>query len=149
MVACPAAPIAPPNMHLFTLQQDDVKPCWWIFDSVAMGFKILLDATSLAPLALELRHQDNNLYFQGHIWGAMCEHQVFTNNNVACPGGIYAYVGWATIFWLDAAVGVIEDFNLPTDSQILFEFFMKNDASPVYKFCFPKYTMNVKFLLNP
>lgn len=146
---CPGALIPPPNMHLFTLHQDDVIPCIWNYDNADFGFTVLLDLQTVTPWGLELRHQDLSAYFIGQTHGAPSEHDVVTSTLDVCGLGNYGAIGFATLFWKVAAVKLITDMNLPSDSQILMEFFVTDAHKPVYKFCLPKYGMNLKFLIIP
>lgn len=149
MVVCPFALELPPNMHLFTLVQNDAIPCLWEYENAAFGFTIVLDIQTITPMGLELRHTDTSPYFRAELDGPPAEHQVFTNLQDVCPPTNYAHSGWATMFWLKAARAVINDMNLPTESNIMLEFFVTDEHKPVYKFCFPRYGMNVKFLVSP
>ncbi len=147
IVDCPGTPKPAPNGHLFKLTQNDGISCWWEYDDPAFGFKILFDASSIAPWGIELRDQLLRLYFTGGLFGSPHEHDIAVSTLVGCTPTIIGNAGFATIFWKKAAVDLITDLALPTDKQILFEFFMKDNTFPVYKFCVPEYSMNIKVLI--
>lgn len=141
---------APPNLHLFTLYQSDVHPCEWSIDPSGDGWVIHLTyRVTPQTTILNMTHTGGGLFFDGSFEKPTPEHSIFTNILNVCGGVTYAVDGFATIFWLDAAFKLIDDLNLPLDGNTFMEFFMKDDTSPVYKFCNLKFVMNQTILITP
>lgn len=147
---CPGRQV-PPNLHVFTCFQDDENPCTYDSGDLPMGWRVTV-LWGVAPndTKIYLWDEFGFMYFRGTFNGSAVEHDVFDNDLVDCdpPELIGGKFGYAMLFWKKAAVQLIEDMNLPTDVKVLMEFFVSDDHKPIYKFCIPKYSMNVKFLLS-
>lgn len=149
LVTCPARKVAP-NMHLFPMFQDDEVPCLFRNEAGPAGWDSSIQFHAGAPRStLFLINLAAGKYFEGDIEHAAAEHDIFDNKNVGCDPVNYAVGGNAFIIWKQAAVDLINSVVLPTESNILFEIFVTDEGKPVYKFCFPKYSMNVKLLISP
>lgn len=136
-------------MHLFTLTQNSEFPCLYEYEDADFGFIVTLDISTITPIGLKLQNTDLDLYFEAELWaGPPVEHMVFTNSWQVCGPNV-GVGGFATMFWLIAARAIIDQMVLPTDPQIMLEFFVTDSGDPVYKYCVPKYSMNVKFLVSP
>jgi len=149
IIACPDEVNVPPNFHTFKLTQVDGSPCAWQYRGDDYPWDIDLSYAIDGKAWLDLWDKDAHTFFEDYPFWPLHEHHVFTNQIAVCPDGHGAAGGNALIFWKEAAVKLLADMSLPTDSQILMEFFVTADHKPVYKFCLPEYSMNVKFLISP
>lgn len=128
-----------PNLHVFACTQDDVDPCYWLYENRVFGWKVQVyyycgsNATRII-----LKNNDGYTYCQDTHDGFLPEHSVMGNVN-----------GWMTLFWLEAALKLIDDMVLPNDGHTFLEFFVDEDGHPVYKLCNVKFGMNEKYLLEP
>lgn len=149
IVTCPDRKLAP-NMHLFPMFQDDEEPCLWRNVIGSSGWDASVRYLAFEPrTTLWLINTAAGSYFEGELVDRAAEHDIFENKNTECDEQKYGVGGNAFLIWKKAAVDLINNMALPTESQILFEVSTNDAGKPVYKFCFPKYSMNVKFLIEP
>lgn len=146
---CPGK-LLPPNMHVFSLYQDEIHHCEWHNEPSSFGWTIHLfvQAPPLKVL-LNMTHTGGGLFFNSEVTSPAMEHDVFNNMNIICGGANFAIKGNATIFWMSAALDLINDMNLPNDGNTFMEFFIAEGNVPVYKFCNVKYSLNQKYLISP
>ncbi|GAI20489.1 unnamed protein product, partial [marine sediment metagenome] len=130
-------------------QRED-QPCFFTNVVDDFGWNVQLEFVS-GPHRTFLRLWDKfgAAYFYDFLVGAALEHDIFINELLECSESDKGIKGNAFIIWKQAAVDLINSMVLPTDSQILFEIFVTDEGKPVYKFCFPKYSMNIKILVSP
>lgn len=146
---CPGRKL-PPNMHIFTMFQDDEKPCEWRNVPSAQGWECGIAYRNVPPLSrLYLINLAAGLYFDGDLAWRADEHDVFNNKIVDCLGPNFAQKGNGLIFWLEAATGLLESLALPNDGNTFMEFFVTDEHKPVYKFCNVRWSLNQKYLINP
>lgn len=149
MVKCDAEEHTPPNMHLFALTQSETNPCIWLYCGTDYPFDIVLYWYADSVVFFTLRDKDGHFFFETAESEDVREHHIFDNVLNVCNGFDGAMGGNAFIIWKQAAVDLINSMVLPTESNILFEVFVTDEGKPVYKFCFPKYSMNIKILVTP
>ncbi len=146
---CPGG-VEPPNYHLFSLFQDDVNAC--LFRNVlgALGWQVQLQFVG-GPQRSVIHLWDNvgNAYFYNALAGAADEHDVFTNEIIACTLDDLGIGGFAMIFWLDAVYTILNALNLPNDGHTFMEFSVTDEKKPVYKFCNTRWLLNKKILYSP
>ncbi|GAG72524.1 unnamed protein product [marine sediment metagenome] len=114
IVGCPESKI-PPNMHLFTLFQDDVNPCMYRNVSDSFGWDVQLQLVG-GPVRAVIHLWDNlgDCYFWDSLNGVVAEHDIFSNEILECVEGSLGLEGNAFVLWLEAAVSSI--LNLESGS---------------------------------
>jgi|GEM_PF-3994064 len=149
VVACPDRAV-PPNHHLFTLFQHDTYPCVWRTDVLWFGGMIQLQYSPGPPhTTLLMWDGDGRRMFGCVDYLYAPEHHIFENQNPDCSDSFSALGGIGTIMWFAAAADILSDFVIPSDVKIFLEFSVTPSGAPIYKFCIPKYSMNIKFLIKP
>lgn len=146
--SCPLAIQSPPNGRTFKLTQTVENPCKWEY----WGPKWHVFWLAMDPLFLE-----SMLYLE-EVGGL----GIFVSRTINCPPECFVYhstievCAWPTagrfgigvVHWMGIALGIIVSLSLPMASTIMHELFVTDDDKVVHKFCFPKYGMNVKFLME-
>jgi len=144
---CPLAIKSPPNGQTFKLTQDPDNPCfyehtgsewhvWWrAFDPIFMESMLYLE--EVGGLGIFVSRTIN------------CPPECFVYHSTieVCQWPVAGRFGVGVVHWMGIVLHLIVAFNLPSSSYIMHELFVTDEDRIVYKFCFPKYSMNVKFLL--
>lgn len=148
IVACPER-AEPPNLHLFTLTQHETYHCVWQSGDNFCDVDIQLQYSPGPPhTTLNMWDSNGRTIFNSVETLYAPEHHVFPNNNPDCSNSFSGLGGIGTIMWFKKASEILSEFVIPTDKKILMEFFTTPSGQPVYKFCIPKYSMNIKFKLD-
>lgn len=145
---CPLAIKEPPNGQTFKLTQDPLNAChwrhvgsewtvdWYSYDWIEMQSRVVLFETG------------GLVMFSSRLDNCPLECSVYHNGIEICAWPVAARFGVAVVHWMGIVLGIIVGLNLPTGSQIMHELFVTDDDKIVHKFCLPKYSMNVKFLMD-
>jgi len=146
---CPGAPHSPPNGKTFKLTQKEGYPCVW--ESMGSVWRVYF-VTNAPEYFCRLTLQDvpgANYYFDDYGPGCPPETYVFHNDIAACVPPDVAKGGVAVIHWMDIVLRLVTAMSLPSASKLMHELFVTDEDKIVHKFCMPKYSMNIKMLLNP
>lgn len=140
--------LEPPNLHLFTLTQDDVNQCLWKNNIGAFGWDVQLQIFAGPNTRLIIYRDVIKAYFSCTLAKCPVEHDIF-DNALWHPPGAWGYNGHGIIQWLETASDLIEDFVLPTSNGLLMEFTVDETGQPIYKFNDVETSTNVKFKVEP
>lgn len=147
VVACPDRAV-PPNLHTFTLYQVPLHPCVWQSGATFFGGTCQIQFTGGPPKTnLQLWDSDGRRMFGCADFLYAPEHHIFENENPDCSDSFSARHGTGSIMWMERASEILDDFGFPDDVKILMEWAFTPEGHSVYKFCIPKYHMNLKFKL--
>lgn len=146
---CPLAIKNPPNGQTFKLTQDPENPCfyehtgtewhvWWrAFDPIFMESMLYLE--EVGGLGI----------FVSRAVNCPLECFVYHSSIEVCAFPIAGRFGVGVVHWMGIVHGLILALMLPTASHIMHELFVTDEDKIVHKFCFPKYSMNIKVLVTP
>lgn len=149
LVKCVWGTYEPPNGQVFRLEQDPVWPCLWFLIGTKWTVQFL-PATRVPLLSqIVLRDEFAQLYFDGFSVACPPEMQVFDNSLVACNPGNQSKDGEATIAWNSTALSIAKAMVLPFDPQLMTEMFITPTDVPVFKYCNPRFGVNVKIKFEP
>lgn len=140
--------LVPPNLHVFSLYQDEEDPSKWANVVDGFGWIVELEWDAVADQAvLELYRAPADVYFYGRHALQVYEHDAFANLWWDCIGAQKAKFGCACLFWHERSLELVEGLNLHNDGNLFMEFFITEDLAPVYKFCYLDHFVNEKVLL--
>lgn len=142
---CPAGVNAPPNGQTFKVPQVVGNPC--VFTHTGTSWNVTFNSFNFAPgmSGIVLNDSVGRSHFRGRLAKCPAEYSVFDNEAVACIVGNESIGGTATVFWFEEVLRIVSDYNLPTQSQLMYELFLIDDVTPVHKFTNLERSLNIKF----
>ena len=145
LVMCPGATNSPPNGQTFKLTQDPGVACLW--RSLGTSWNVTFSSRDFAPdeSSVLLNDSAGRFHFRGVSVICPAEYTVFDNLSVVCLFGTESIFGTATVYWMEEVLDIVVAYNLPTQSQLMYELFLINDVTPVHKFTNLERSLNVKF----
>lgn len=136
---------APPNGVTFSLPQLVGLPCIW--RTAGSNWTVTWEPALSGPARsrVTLLGAGGLGYFVGT--GPQCpgEPTVYTNLNTSCAFPVGSINGEAMMTSQLIINQIIEDYNIPTESQLFYEMFIKDVSVPVHKFTNKERSLNVKF----
>lgn len=141
--------LLPPNLHVFTLYQDEENPCKWANDVNTYGWIVELEwQCEMSQVQLLLYRGELDVYFHGLLSFPVLEHDQFANWWWICGGNQTGKKGCGQVFWHERALELVEGLNFENDGNLFMEFFVTDAGAPIYKFCFLDHYQNQKILLE-
>lgn len=142
---CPPGTLPPPNGHTFRLTQNPSSTCEWLFTDTS--WSVSWRAFILGPLRSRLTLNDipGFFYFASDKVACPPEFFLYSNDMTSCFAFFGAFGGFAIITWMAGIVDIVDAYNLPTASQLMYEMSIKDDVSVVHKFANQERSLDIKF----
>lgn len=148
LITCPGQQEAP-NGQAFMLTQNTTFPCRWRNVGTTGPWDVELIVSPIGIHSDVIMSNGGLFYMIARNAGVVVEYKTYTNNIIACVGGIAGHSGTCFVFWLDIADQQVLDLNLPFDEDGLFlEVFNVNDTSKVHRFANSSFHLNDKILFD-
>jgi len=134
-----------PNGKLFRLTQSNINHCLWVL--VGSVWFIEFQSHQIIPALSKIRLLDHTGWSFFVSQGPPCpfEYWRFPNNQAACVLMYAGSAGWATVWWGDGILDMVEWFGLSPGSSLFYDVSFSAPAFEYHRFADREQRTNVKF----